>query len=82
MKKLKFNDSAVMELVAILLAAPVNGSRRITKGDLIAINGDVIVDADPPTHKIEGCFGTINSGYLAIMVSDVITNDVKLLKIQ
>lgn len=75
-------DYRLMELSAIWLSAKVNGTRRITAGDHIAISSGLLVSADHATHKIVGCYGDLANTQLEIMVTDVITNEPSILKLK
>jgi hypothetical protein len=75
-------NSEMMELTAIWLKTPVNGTRRIAAGDHICIDNGWLITADYATHKIIGCYGDIFSSFLHIMVIDIITNEPEILKLK
>lgn len=72
----------VMPLAAIWLEKPVNGKVRYTEGDLICLDDDDnIIESDHASHKILGCFGTVDSSILEMMVMDLISNETKIIEL-
>ena len=72
----------MMELTAIWLDKKVNGKVRFTEGDLIAVEDGKMIGNDHATHKVIGCFGDAHNTRLEFIISDVITNEVSILKIK
>lgn len=77
----KPNDD-MMELAAIWLNVNINGTRRLAEGDHVCIEDGWLVSGTHATHKVIGCYGNMASSRLEMMVTDVITNEPKILKLK
>ena len=67
------------ECNAVWLNYTVNGSMRVEVGSMVAIEDDKLVDADHATHKLIGVYSTIGSEKIELILTDVITNEPKVL---
>lgn len=66
-----------------LQAVWIGGKLRVAEGDMIAIDddGNISKDGDYATHKCIGCYGTIGDTRHELIVTDVITNEPKTIKL-
>jgi hypothetical protein len=86
------NDSLFvkeMELAAIWMEKPIVTSNertvRLTNGHEVRVENGKIVDCSPDkpaTHKILGCYGTVSSSSLGMVLMDLKTNEPLTLKIK
>lgn len=82
------HDSSVVELGAIWLSQRLtiaNGkwACRIMEGMEVAVeNGKLINCKGLPTHRIIGCYGTIDSRSLSIQVVNLQTYEPSIIKLQ
>lgn len=69
----------MVELAAIW----VGGKIRVAEGDYIVIDNDGNISKDGyyATHKCIGCYGTIGDSRHEFIVTDVITNEIQIIKL-
>lgn len=82
-------DNSSMQLAAIWLEKPIvigSGKRtaRITNGDELTIwNGGIIDSLEGTvTHRVIGCYGTINGSSLEFELKSIKTGEISILKIK
>lgn len=69
-----------MELAAIWLdhslQYPDGKKRRFTEGDEVTLVDNKLVDYNGAyTHKVVGCYGTVNSARLSFVMTDLATHE-------
>lgn len=79
-------DKQEVELAAIWYHRPIQTeterTRRLTDGHIIRSDGDKIVDIEngfPATHKILGCYGTVFSQNLKMLLISLEDNTLSIL---
>lgn len=74
------------ELAAIWLEKPLQTSTertvRITAGHFVRVENGRLVDCGEPTHKVIGCYGTVNSSTLSFILIDLKNNQPLNLKVK
>lgn len=66
-----------VELSAIHMTRKVKTStettRRLTVGHEIEVRGNEIVDCETPTHRIIGCYGSLDGCTLSFLLVDLVS---------
>lgn len=80
----QMNRMLAMQVDMVELEAVwIGGKLRVADGDMIAISeaGVISKDGNYATHKVIGCYGTIGDTRHELIVTDVITNEPKTIKL-